>query len=41
MDMDEVGDSYYGRMEDIVLRLPMDHGFTDRQLRNIFVKDSP
>jgi hypothetical protein len=38
MDMGEVVDSYYGRMVDIVLRLPMDHGFTDRKLRNIFVK---
>jgi hypothetical protein len=38
MDMDEAVDSYYGRLEDIVLRLPMGHGFTDRHLRNIFVK---
>jgi hypothetical protein len=38
MDMGEAVDSYYGRMEDIVLRLPVGHGFTDRQLRNIFVK---
>jgi hypothetical protein len=36
--MGEAVDSYYGRMEDIVLRLLVGHGFTDRQLRNIFVK---
>ena len=39
MDMGEAIDSYYGRMEDIVLCLPIGHGFTDRQLKNIFVKD--
>jgi hypothetical protein len=38
MDMGEVVDSYYSRMEDIVLCLPMGHGFTDRKLQNIFVK---
>ena len=38
MDMGEAIDSYYGRMEDIVFRLLLGHGFTNRQLQNIFVK---
>ena len=38
MDMGEAVDSYNGRMEDIILRLSIGHGFIDWQLRNIFLK---
>ena len=31
-------DSYYGQMEDIILRLPTNYGFNDRHIRNIFVR---
>ena len=34
----EAIDSYYGRMEDIILRLPANYGFKDRHMRNIFVR---
>ena len=34
----EAIDSYYGRMEDIILRLPANYGFNDRHIRNIFVR---
>ena len=38
MAPEEAIDSYYGRMEDIILRLPVNYGFTDRHIRNIFVR---
>ena len=34
----EAIDSYYGQMEDIIFRLPANYGFTDRHIRNIFVR---
>ena len=38
MALGEAIDSYYGRMEDIILRLPANYGFNDRHIRNIFVR---
>jgi hypothetical protein len=31
-------DSYYGRMEDILLQLPLGHGFNDEMKKSIFIK---
>ena len=34
----ETIDSYYGRMEDILLRLPPKHGFNDEMEKSIFIR---
>ena len=34
----EAIDSYYGQMEDIILRLPANHGFNNKHIRNIFIR---
>ena len=38
MALQKAIDSYYGRIEDIILRLPSNDGFTNRHIRNIFVR---
>ena len=39
MTTNETIDNYYGRMEDIILRLPHGHAFNDEIRKNIFIRD--